>query len=423
MTHIDTQINNHRHRTSEHTCSPLWNKRLAKVQRTSTALIFLTIILTLVACKKDNGETAQNDSFLRFYGNSFIDEGQYITQVDDKSYLMIANFTDENQLQGGKILKLNEYGALLWEYRSIDTLNLSIKKLLVTSDNSIVWVGNGVNPITKNIDVVIAKINAEGQLQWKKYAGGAENQYGNTICQTADEGFLVGGSTDITGNKDLYLHKFNADGDSLWARRYGTGTEDEVNDICNSHNDGFIVTGKYGFTAAGQTGTNMAAIEINQAGNLIDAYTYEESGDDEGNEVKLTADGYIFTGTTQNAQNGETDILVIKTTTSIREIQWQKTFGGTAEETGRSVFINSNGTFTIAGATESFGYGNSDAYVLNISSEGNLLLEKTFGSNADEWINSVIQTSDGGFACVGATEFTENRMIVFIKLTPDYEQQ
>lgn len=387
--------------------------------------LFILIVITIMvfSCTKDNGETASKDSFIRLYGDSYSDEGLYLRQLADKSYLAVTSFTNQDQVRGGSIMKLNATGEVQWQYQSIDTLDLTIKSFFVNDDNSIVWVGFGVNPNNNNTDIVLGKLNVSGQLQWKKYFGGTGNQYGNALCMTDDGGYLVGGSTEVDGDKDIYLHKFNVDGDSLWVRSYGTGTEDEINDICRSHNGGFVLTGKYGFATGGQTGSNLAAIEINQFGILVDTYTYEGSGDDKGQEVEMTEDGYIFVGTTQNLSDGETDVFVVKTGTSIRDLIWQKTYGGPAAEIGNSVCVNDNGTYTVAGSTESYGEGNRDAYILNLSSEGALVIEKTFGSSADEWTNSVIQTADKGFGLLGATEFTDNRMVTFIKLNANYEQE
>jgi len=383
--------------------------------------LYTVIAIMVFSCTKDDGETAKKDSFIRLYGNAYLDEGLYLRQLEDNSYLACASYSNEDEVQGGKVFKLSQNGQVLWEYASLDTLDLTIKSFFVNTDNTVVWVGHGINPATANYDIVLGKLTSGGQLEWKKYAGGAGNQYGNALCQAVDGGYIVGGSTDVDGDKDVYLHKFSVEGDSLWVRKYGTDSEDEIKDICRSHNGGFLLTGNYGFAAGGQTGTNLAAIEINQFGNLVDTYTYEGVGNDEGSEVAMTDDGYIFVGTTQSAGNGETDIFVVKTSVSIRDVQWQKTYGGNAAEIGNSVFVNDDGTYTIAGSTESYGEGNRDAYVLNLSSEGTMVIEKTFGSSGNEWVNSAIQAADGGFGLLGATEFTENRMISFIKLNGNYE--
>jgi hypothetical protein len=387
--------------------------------------LFFYIILTIIvfSCTDDDGETANKESFIRFYGNSYLDEGLYLRQLEDNTYLACASFTNEDEVTGGQLLKLSEKGEVVWKYNSIDTLDFTIRSFFVNEDNSIVWVGQGINPSTNNYDVVIGKLSISGQLEWKKYAGGNGNQFGNSLCQTEDGGYIVGGSTDVDGDKDVYLHKFSAAGDSLWVRKYGTNGEDEILDICRSHSGGFLLTGKYGFAAGGQTGTNMAAIEINQFGNLVDTYTYEGVGDDVGSEVAMTEDGYIFVGTTQQAGSSETDVFVVKTSTSIRDVQWQQTYGGNSAEIGNTVFVNDDGSYTVAGSTESYGEGNRDAYILNLTNEGSMVLYKTFGSTGDEWVNSVIQTSDGGFGLLGATQLTDNRMISFIKLNGNYEQE
>jgi hypothetical protein len=378
-------------------------------------ILFIFTIL-LQSCSSDNGDTAAEGSFIRFYGGSYIDEGLSLKQLPDNNYLAVVSFTNEEQVHGGRILKLNATGEVLWEYETIDSLDLTINNLIVNDDNSIVWVGNGVNPVTNNIDIVLGKLDGSGQFVWKKYSGGIGNQHGNAICKASDEGYVIGGSTDKNGGKNIYLQKFNIEGDSLWVRTYFSTGEDEVRDLCEGHNEGFVITGKYGSGLY-----SLVGIEVNPNGILLDVYNYE--GDGVGNEIVKTQDGYIIVGTAKNEVDGENDVFVVKTGTSIREIEWQETFGGVNVESGNSVCVNNDGSFTVAGETESIGAGNRDAYVLNISSNGTKMIEKTFGSSADEWVNSVIQTADYGFGLLGATEFTDNRMVSFIKLNGNYEQE
>jgi hypothetical protein len=383
--------------------------------------LFITSIIVF-SCTKDNGETADKASFIRFYGGSYYNEGMQIKQLPDKSYLVISKFTNENQITGGKIHKLNETGDVIWEYESIDSLDLHIEDLYVNEDQSIIFTGYGINP-PRNNDVVLGKLSAQGQEQWKIYSGGEGNQLSKSICRADDGGYIIGGSTNKTGNKNIYLQKFSSEGDSLWTRNYGSPSEDEVYDICQSYNGGFIITGSYGFVAPNQTGLNMAAIEINQLGILIDIFSFEGYGDDVGFDVDKTDDGYIFVGNTHNPNNPETDILIVKTGISIREIEWIETYGGSDAESGNEIYMNSDGTYTIVGSTESMGEGNMDGYILNISSSGSVIIEKTQGSIANEWLNSVIETYDGGFGMVGGSEYNENSMLTFIKLNKDYEQE
>lgn len=78
-----------------------------------------------------------------------------------------------------------------------------------------------------------------------------------------------------------------------------------------------------------------------------------------------------------------------------------KTYGGNGSDYGLSVINSSDKTYTIVGATESFGNGSVDAYLLNIDSLGNYNWSKTFGGPNIEWAYDLVEIADSGFVICG----------------------
>ena len=75
---------------------------------------------------------------------------------------------------------------------------------------------------------------------------------------------------------------------------------------------------------------------------------------------------------------------------------WTKKIGGTEIDTGNEIIQTSDGGFVIAGYTTSFGAGQRDAYLIKLDSLGNILWQKTYGTNLLEQAYSVKETNDGG---------------------------
>jgi len=80
-----------------------------------------------------------------------------------------------------------------------------------------------------------------------------------------------------------------------------------------------------------------------------------------------------------------------------------KAIGGPESEEGNSLIQTSDGGYAIAGYTKSFGAGNYDVYVIKLDANGNLQWTKTIGGPESEEGNSLIQTPDGGYVIAGST--------------------
>ncbi len=81
---------------------------------------------------------------------------------------------------------------------------------------------------------------------------------------------------------------------------------------------------------------------------------------------------------------------------------WIKSYGDIYSDYARSVVETPDGGFAVAGSTGSFGAeGGSDAWLLKLDSDGNVLWQEAYrGTNADS-IFSLDQTLDGGFVAAG----------------------
>jgi len=80
-----------------------------------------------------------------------------------------------------------------------------------------------------------------------------------------------------------------------------------------------------------------------------------------------------------------------------------KAIGGKDYDWGESLIQTSDGGYAIAGYTNSFGAGDYDVYFVKLDAKGNLQWTKTIGQEGSEGGESLIQTADGGYAIAGYT--------------------
>ena len=144
---------------------------------------------------------------------------------------------------------------------------------------------------------------------------------------------------------------------------------------------------------------------------------YGGTCNDEATEIKSTPDGgYIISGWTcsndgdvaGNHQFPLTDCWVVKLS-SIGSIEWQKCLGGTGFDGAKKIEQTPDGGYILAGYTESNdgdvagNHGGADAWVVKLSTNGNLEWQKCLGGSGFEYANSLQKTSDGGYIILSDT--------------------
>jgi hypothetical protein len=113
---------------------------------------------------------------------------------------------------------------------------------------------------------------------------------------------------------------------------------------------------------------------------------------------------------TQNIR-GESDYWVVKLDKN-HNVEWDKTLGGNWGEFMKSVIQTSDGGFAIVGESTSYisvekdedSRGSSDIWFVKLDRHGNLEWNKTLGGTGTEYVDNVVQTPDGGYILVGSSD-------------------
>lgn len=354
-------------------------------------------------------------TFQKTYGSVFGNQANAIISTNTGGYAIAGwydvegSFTAEFYLvlidAQGDTLLTKTYGS------KVDTTaNLTVNgsgnegyNLIQTDDDGFFFIGERHDFPGGPSEVFAVKINAAGEMEWSKTFGGFDNEYGLSAHQTDDGGYAIGGFTESfgTGNRNFYLLRTNSFGDILWTKTYGGTSIEAANQMQPTSDGGFIMVG-YSFTF-GAGNSDVFVIKTDQDGEIIWEKTYGGELNDLGLSITLTDDGgYIICGATESFDVENSDVLVLKINAD-GEVQWSKTYGGSEYELGASIAKTANNEFIIAGYTRSFGAGGEDFYVIKIDSQGDTIWTKTFGGTGDDSAKSVISTSDNGCIIAGYT--------------------
>ncbi len=315
-----------------------------------------------------------NLQWTKTIGGTNDDRAYSIIQTNDGGYA-IAGYTWSFSADFADVylVKLNAAGNLQWT-KTIGGINADRAwSVTQTADGGYAIAGVTGSFGAGNWDYYVVKLDATGNLQWTKTIGGTSNDHGRSIIQTNDGGYAIAGYTLSfgAGNYDVYIVKLDAQGNLQWTKTVGGADNDYGISIIQTADGGYAIAGyTYSFGAGA---ADVYVIKLNAQGNLQWAKTIGGVGNDVGYSIIQTADGgYAIAGQTFSFGTGSWDVYVVKLNAQ-GNLQWTRTIGGTNDDIGYSIIQTTDGGYAITGYTTSFGTGSNDVYVIKLDAAGNLV--------------------------------------------------
>lgn len=282
---------------------------------------------------------------------------------------------------------------------------------------------------------------ASAQLikQWDfRYGGSAIDEF-HDIIKTSDGGYLVCGYSEsgISGDKsqasrgsgDFWILKINAAGVKQWDKRFGGTNYDELFEAQETFDGGFILGGwsNSGIggdkSQASQGAGDYWIVKTDALGNLQFDKTFGGSFEDYLQSIKQTSDsGFILAGRSNSGISGDKtqanrgtigsgwDYWVVKIN-KLGVKQWDKTYGGTADDQLFAVHQTNDGGYILGGYSDSpisgeksqNTQGLEDYWMIKTDASGNLQWDKTFGGTSVDQLQTILPTSDGGYLLGGGS--------------------
>jgi hypothetical protein len=360
---------------------------------------FLLLTLLLAA----SGYSQQR--WERVFGGRFIDRAYSVQQTSDSGYI-VAGYTrpDGAERYSMYLIKTDSSGDTLWTRTYGGSQDAYARSARQTSDGGFIAAGYVLSPPVGKSDVYLVRTTASGDTLWTRTYGGTDDDWGNAVQQTSDNGFIITGATGSTvpSGGDIYLVKTNATGDTLWSRRFGAGGPDEGWSVLQTADGGYVLAGYTCSPGAGLT--DFCLIRTSVSGSTRWTRTYGDTNWDFGYSVSRTSDGgFILAGETYPS-GGDSGSAVLIRTDSMGDTLWTRSYGASYGDCGRSVQQTSDGGFIMAGLTSSSGAGGGDVCLVKTNSSGETTWTRTYGGVARDGANSVQQTWDRGYIVAGWTE-------------------
>jgi uncharacterized delta-60 repeat protein len=318
------------------------------------------------------------------YGANYLDERAYsIQQTKDGGYI-VGGFQGQNYNNKILIIKLASDGNIEWHkhYGNSPTVLYSLQQ---TSDGGYIVAGSCGPDTEGDIEILILKLSFDGAIEWQKTYGGSEFEVAYSIQQTIDGGFIAAGESQSfgAGGSDIWILKLASDGYIEWQKIYGGSESERANSIQQTNDGGYIVAGHIGSYGAGQS--DFWILKLSPEGYIDWNKTYGGSKNETAYSIQQTFDGgYIIAGETQSFGGGQRDIWSLKLNSG-GDIEWQKAYGGRQDDVASFIQQTYDGGFIVSGSTDTYGVGRKDFLLLKLFSNGEISPSCTFiyKSNAE----------------------------------------
>lgn len=335
----------------------------------------------------------------------------HIIQTAGGDYVISGFSLDaSSNYNGAIVLKLNSAGNVLWakKYSNSEDAAFSIYP---TSDNGFILTGNTKSINSVSYDILLLKIDSNGNQIWAKAMGGTQQDRGYSLIELPNGNIVTDASTFsfLNAGNDHCIMETDLNGNLKWFKTYRQSTVVIIRNSLTQTQDGGLAL--IGLVAGGAGGYDLSLIKTNACGESF-CNEIDFTSSIVVNSITLVVTDLTMssdlTGSTQTPTFTESNPNTIQNTQcascSASQSTFQKTYGGTGNEEAHAILANTDGTFMMAGETNSFGSGNKDGYVIKTNSKGEILWEKTYGGSSADVIRSIEPTSDGGYILGGWTQ-------------------
>ena len=334
------------------------------------------------------------------------------------------------------VLKFSADNTLLWSKTFGGSKDDRGEDIITTKDGGFALLGYSQstdNDVTSNAgskDFWVLKLTSSGTLSWQKNFGFLGSDYGTTLLETNDNGYLITGVLDVTasngqGNSrstqkhaggNIWAIKLNNSGDLEWSKYYGGSSTDIPLGVVKTIDNGFIIAGSSDSADIDITNNKGAydfwILKIEANGTLVWGKNFGGSEIDEASAITQTNDGnFIIVGDTRSSNkdvsnnNGAADLWMLKISQEGILI-WEKTIGGSSFDVGRSISRTQDNGFIISGSSRSLdanfnNQGQNDALIIKVDSEGNIIWQETVGGREIDFLYDAVELNNKTVIAVG----------------------
>ena len=333
--------------------------------------------------------------WVKNYGGSRDDRGQSVVEVSGIGYALLgysmSNDGDASNNEGfhdNWVILIDSIGNIIWEKSYGFSGHDHAYNIIKTKDGNLFFNGfldvtasrglGSTEKVEKSIKHGVGefwchKIDLDGNILWRKYFGGTNNDRSYDSIETADGDFIIVGSSESSdndisspkGSYDIWVIKLSSNGDFLWERSYGGSKYETANSIIQSSDKKIHILGSTlsdDKDISFQMGSSdVYLLTIDSDGNLLGGQTFGGSNFDMGKKIEIdNKDNLWLTGYSRSLDfdlsfnKGKNDAVLIQLSKN-RILKKVLAIGAEGEDIANSLIHFNENEIIVAGYSDSRG--------------------------------------------------------------------
>ena len=216
-------------------------------------------------------------------------------------------------------------------------------------------------------EILYVRFSASGKPLFHKVYGATKTDGGADIVESSTGDLMLFCYTESqgAGDRDLMLLKINHQGDSLWSQTYGGAAYEESQTIRLLDDDGGYLL--CGHSASTDPIHNMYGIRLDKDGTVLWEKNYGGNMHDGGQAAIVNSRGnYVLVARSMSFGDGDRNAYLVEVSASDGSIIQEHVIGGNKNDRIDDI-IEFNGHYYLVGHSDSEGTtGGNDVYIVKI---------------------------------------------------------
>lgn len=203
-------------------------------------------------------------------------------------------------------------------------------QIIACAEGGYAMIGTTGSDQPNNTNFYLVRIDQNFNCLWSANYGGLGIEKGFSIVENDEGDFLLCGYTNSygEGGYDILVYKVNSEGDLIWQKTFGGSDWDFSKKMIKHPEDGYLICGNT--YSIGNGGSDAYLLHINEDGVLLNEWTFGDEGDEEFNDLIVYNSTIYLCGAIKQNPNWSASVWSVDLQSG--EVNWQHLDGATGKD-------------------------------------------------------------------------------------------